>query len=142
MLSVMLVDDDPTEGELLSAAVAQEHLRVRVDQILDGETALRELEQRAARHALPDLILLDINLPRLDGHGFLERYPNREVPIVAYSSSTLRSDVDRMRRSACSAYVEKPRDFVGLRAFLQSLREWFLDGRPLPSDLSRDGSAG
>lgn len=138
-MTVMLVDDDPIEGELLAVAARREGVAVALDQRTDGEGALARLGALALQQDLPDVLLLDVNMPMMTGPEFLQRVRADgrigTVPVIAYSSSRLAVDVQRMREGACTAYLEKPGDLGGLRDMLRELLAWWAEGAELRADL-------
>lgn len=133
-LQVLLIDDDPTDGELLRIAVQQGAHPIELEHLVDSEAALHDLEERPE---LPDVILLDINMPRLNGHAFLERLRAQErlswLPVVAYSSSRREADIQGMYEKHCSGYVVKPDDFHGLHTVLKGLATWWSETVRLPA---------
>lgn len=138
-LRVMLVDDDPIEGELFGVSIRRDRLDVAVEQFQDAEAALAALEVRALRQDLPDVLLLDVNMPGMNGFEFLSRLRSDGrvgyLPVIAYTSSSLRPDIDRMRSGSCAAYLQKPADFEGLRGLVHDLVRWLREGAELQKDL-------
>jgi chemotaxis family two-component system response regulator Rcp1 len=73
-ISVLLVDDNPADIELTKDTLVESKLRLSIRTAGDGLQALEQLESMLEREeSLPDLILLDLNMPRLDGQGFLQK---------------------------------------------------------------------
>ena len=115
---VLIVEDNPMSLELLTELVqAEGH---RVIPALSGTEVLS-----LARAELPDLILMDIQLPGLDGLTairILKAEPEtKEIPVVGISAHALREDVDRALQAGCAAYLSKPLDtraFIDLMAGL------------------------
>ncbi|MFK7746372.1 MAG: response regulator [Roseobacter sp.] len=113
---ILLVDDDKVTNLLHQRQIRRRQLARHVDVVTDGQAALEFLQECADSNvALPELILLDINMPRMNGFEFLESYaalPNKpdQIPtIVMVSTSTLRKDKARAVRSPLVAnYVTKP----------------------------------
>jgi len=88
---------------------------VRLSVARDGEEALKMLADSAFR---PQLIILDLNMPRVSGCAVLERYANEKVPVVIFSSSWNEADVRATRRLGAREYVRKP---ITLQAFTNAI---------------------
>ena len=120
--SILLVDDDPTVIGVLGT-ILQEFGRLRF--ATSGPDALR-----MARQSVPDLILLDLNLPKMGGREVLaeiKRHPSlRSIPVVVLTSSDAEQDISKSYQLGANCYVTKP---VGLQAFQSIVRSvegfWF-----------------
>ena len=141
---VLLVEDNAGDVLLTRAALADAAPAVDLATVGDGEAALAYL-RREGPHAgapRPDLVLCDLNLPRLDGREVLEalaREPGlRTVPVVMLSSSASAADVAACYARGARAYVVKPLDFDGFRRALQSVCRFWLTTARLPT---QDASA-
>lgn len=103
--TVLLVEDNPENREIYATFLR--HHGYEVLEVEDGREALRVAEE-----ATPDLILLDISLPGLDGWGVAERLKDgastREIPVIALTAHALPEDYDRARELGCDAYLPKP----------------------------------
>ena len=108
-IEVLLVEDDANDVELTLHALQGAKLRNRVHVARDGAEALDHLQ----RH-VPDLILLDLNLPKVNGREVLERIKNderlRHIPVIVVTSSQAEEDVAKSYRLNANAYVTKPID--------------------------------
>lgn len=108
---VLLVEDNPDDIELTVSALRQ-HAHAEIDVAEDGVEALAYLERAAV---LPDLILLDLKLPRMTGLQLLERLREdprmRRLPVVVLTSSMEQSDVAASYDLGANSYVRKPVDF-------------------------------
>ena len=119
--TILLVEDNPDDIELTRLAFAEAHIANPVTVIRDGAEALDWLFARG-RHAsrdkleLPALILLDLNLPKLDGHDVVQAIRadpiTRSVPVVALTSSVEPPDVDASYALGVNSYLQKPVDFA------------------------------
>ncbi len=121
-ISILLVEDDP--GDVVLVREAFEHNKVRNELRVasDGVYALEALRDESM--PLPDLILLDLNLPRMDGRELLSeiRADPRltRIPVVVLTTSDAESDIVRSYELHANAYVTKP---VDLQRFLGVVRE-------------------
>ena len=125
---ILLVEDNAGDAQLMRIAFAEALPDARLSVVSDGETAVRTL---LAGGDPPDLILLDLNLPRLSGHELLAALRDgedpvlRRVPVVVLSSSQAAADVRRSYELGAS-HVTKPQDMDGLLAIAEAIaRYWF-----------------
>jgi CheY-like chemotaxis protein len=119
-IEILLVEDDPGDVLITREAFAENKLRNRLTVCTDGAEALRLL-RREAEHAAaprPDIILLDLNLPGVDGRAVLEAVhadPDlSRIPVVVLTSSTAEEDFLRSHELRVDTYIAKPVDFAGL----------------------------
>lgn len=107
---ILVVDDNPGDLALIRESFRECSLPVQVVPVLDAEHAYEFLDD--PRRTPPDLIILDLNLPRIDGFEVLEHIRADErfwgTPVLIMSSSTMRSDVARSYDLHANAYIEKP----------------------------------
>lgn len=131
--TLVLVDDDHDDAHMLRTAAVRGGLAVRILHLDRGLGLLEAL----ARHELPprSLVLLDLNMPTMDGFAVLARLRDRPhtPPIVAYSTSSDRVQIDRAYAAGANAYLTKPQSLSQTIALLAALlAHWFVHGR-LPS---------
>lgn len=121
-MNVLLVDDDPGDAVLVREAFARARVRNEVTVVGDGVLALEHLRDPALNP--PDLVLLDLNLPRKDGREVLAEIRAdaalTHLPVVILTTSEAESDIRRSYELHANAYVSKPTD---LGRFLEVLRE-------------------
>ena len=119
-MRVLVVDDNPDHRFLTKRALAP--LEMDVDMASGGEEALRRCTTEGVQ--LPDLVLLDIKMPGLDGFEVLRRLratpATRRVRVVVFSSSENAQDVARATEAGADGFVTKPLD---ARAFIDVVRE-------------------
>lgn len=122
--SVMIVDDNPRCLEFMSLAFSA-HGSVEVTSELKPVAALDRI-----RSEKPDLVVLDVKMPDLDGFGLLSmlRGEGNPVPVVMCSGSALQKDVDRAFAVGCSGYIEKPATLEEYRAMAGSIVEYWSRG--------------
>lgn len=128
-INVLLVEDDVADTSLI-LNVLRRHPGVANVQASDSpQLTLRQLE---ANSMLPDLVLLDIRMPKLDGFEFLERLrmipTMSETPVVFLTTSRLASDVIEARHSSAAFYVIKPDSYDELRSRLDGVIKRTLSG--------------
>jgi two-component system, chemotaxis family, response regulator Rcp1 len=132
---ILLAEDDPGDQELTRRALQEDVLRVDLRIVSDGEEALEYLNHKGSYSDLkksprPDLILLDLNMPKLSGREVLtalKRSPDLcRIPIVVLTTSRQEVDIVETYNLGCNSYVQKP---VDLEQFISVIRKmgnyWF-----------------
>jgi CheY-like chemotaxis protein len=138
-VNVLLVEDDP--GDVLMTREAfDEYLHNRLDVVTDGTAALAYLrrEEPYGDVPRPDLILLDLNLPRRDGREVLQEVKDdpqlRHIPVIVLTTSRAEEDVLRSYQLHANAYVTKPVDFDGFMEAIKQIDHFFVSVVQLPSE--------
>ncbi len=137
-IEVLLVEDDPGDVLMTQEAFEEHKLRNRLTVVSDGAEALAYLRQEGkyVDAVLPDLILLDLNLPRRDGREVLEEVKRdeklRRIPIVVLTTSQADEDILRSYQLHANAYVTKPVDFERFIAVVRQIDEFFVSVVKLP----------
>lgn len=125
-LSVLLIEDNPGDVRLMQEAMRETAANVQLHVVNDGDEALAYLRQRDAyRHQLrPDLIFLDLNLPKRDGREVLAEIKQdevlRRIPVVVLTTSEAERDIIHAYDLHANCYVKKP---IDLEKFLHVVRE-------------------
>ena len=138
VINVLLVEDDP--GDVLMTREAfEEYLNNRLDVVSDGADALAYLRREGeyADAPRPDLILLDLNLPRRDGREVLAEIKAddslRHIPVIVLTTSRADEDVLRSYQLHANAYVTKPVDFDGFIEAIKQIDHFFVSVVQLPA---------
>ncbi len=124
-IEILLVEDSPSDAELTIEALRDAKVRNRLSTVEDGVQAMQFLRRQGqyAHAPVPDLILLDLNLPRKDGREVLAELKADEdlklIPVVVLTTSRAEQDVLRAYRSHANCYITKPVDF---KLFLEVVR--------------------
>jgi CheY-like chemotaxis protein len=137
-IDVLLVDDDP--GDTLMIREAFEHNKVKntLESVADGVQAMQYLRREGeyANAPRPDLILLDLNLPRKDGREVLAEIKSdpqlATIPVVVLTTSNAEEDVLRSYQLHANAYVTKPVDFERFIEVVRQIDEFFVTVVKLP----------
>ncbi|GAA3050953.1 response regulator [Actinokineospora globicatena] len=138
VIDVLLVEDD--DGDVLMTREAFEHYKIRnqLHVVRDGEQAVSFLrrEGQYADAPRPDLILLDLNLPRFDGRQVLAEIKAdaelRMIPVVVLTTSEAEEDILRSYQLHANAYVTKPVDFDRFIEIIRKIDEFFVTVVKLP----------
>ncbi|MFC4556359.1 response regulator [Georgenia faecalis] len=138
MVEVLLVEDDPGDVLMTQEAFADYKVANRLTVVSDGESAMAYLRKEGA-HAgapTPDLILLDLNLPRMDGREVLAELKEdpdlRRVPVVVLTTSDAEEDIMRSYNLHANAYVTKPVDFERFIEVVRQIDDFFVSVVRLP----------
>jgi CheY-like chemotaxis protein len=137
-LDVLLVEDDPGDTLMIREAFEQHHITHRLHHVPDGVEALAFLlgEGEHAGSPRPDLILLDLNLPRMDGREVLKRVKGdaglRAIPVVVLTTSDADEDILRSYDLHANAYVTKPVDFDRFIEVVRLTDDFFVNVVKLP----------
>ncbi|OGV67050.1 MAG: response regulator [Lentisphaerae bacterium RIFOXYC12_FULL_60_16] len=137
-IEILLIEDSPADVRLTKEALKEEKLYNNLHVVNDGEGALAFL-RREGRHAgapRPDLILLDLNLPRISGHEVLEAIKQDEklksIPVVVLTISTAEKDIAAAYHLHANCYITKPIDLEQFSKVVKSIREFWLTIVKLP----------
>ncbi len=139
--AILLVEDNPADVKITQRALKESAVPVELIVVRDGQEAVEYL-LREGKHASsegwrgPDLILLDLNLPRLSGLEVLQRIRAtpalRAVPVVVLTTSRRPEDVQAMYAAGANTYIEKPQDFARFAQVLHVIQRYWLDTALLP----------
>lgn len=137
-IQVLLIEDSPGDIELTRIAFEEAGFEVNLDALFDGSEALSYLRKAKgfedARR--PDLILLDLNLPRVPGMELLHEIKSddalKRIPVVVFTSSTDESDVLGSYNRHANSYITKPTDFREFVNVVTSLDQYWGSVSRLP----------
>jgi chemotaxis family two-component system response regulator Rcp1 len=138
---LLVVEDSESDVELLREALSDSEPRVALDVVRHGEDALAFLrgEGAFAGAAHPDLVVLDLNLPRMGGFEVLKALREdvdprlRRLPVVVFTTSSARSDVENAYDLHASSFVTKPTAFEHYLDTVRAFREFWLRVARLPA---------
>jgi len=138
-IEILLVEDNPDEAELTMDTLAEGRVRNRVQWVQDGEEALAVLRREGA-HATaprPDLILLDLHLPRMGGLEVLGEVKThrqwRHIPVVIMTASGAEKDILAAYDRHANCYITKPMDLSEFTDAVRSIEEFWLSLCRLPA---------
>ena len=129
---ILLVDDSPSDLDLIREALAEHLSDSHIHSVPDGEEAIAFLRRSGdyTSAARPDLIILDLNLPRKDGRVVLADFKSepslRSIPVVVFTTSQSRQDISRSYELGANCFVAKPGSLGDFRKAVQSIRQFWL----------------
>ncbi|MEA4906733.1 MAG: response regulator [Chloroflexi bacterium] len=145
-IQMLLVEDSPADILITQEALRQAKVLNDLHVVEDGVEALEFLYRRGpyANAPRPDLILLDLNLPRKNGLEVLAEIKSRpdlkSIPVVVLTTSKAEQDILRAYNLQVNCYVVKPVDFPNFVTAVQSIESFWFSIVTLPSEVALDGS--
>jgi len=137
-IDVLLIEDDPGDALITRAAFEHNKINNNLHVAHDGEEGLDFLYQRGAYEGAPrpDLVLLDLNLPKYDGRQLLETIKSdpdlKHIPVVVLTTSSAEEDILRSYKLHANAYVTKPVDLDQFMNAVRQIDEFFVQVVRLP----------
>ena len=137
-VEILLVEDDPGDVLITREAVESSKVANNLSVVSNGEQALQYLRRVAPYHdaTRPGLILLDLNLPRVDGREVLAQIKQdpglRRIPVVVLTTSSADEDIIRSYDLHANAYVTKPVGFEQFMSVVRQVDEFFISIVTLP----------
>jgi CheY-like chemotaxis protein len=137
----LLVEDNPADIQIMQRALRHSALPVELRVVRDGQEVVDYLLRQGLYAGdpdwrAPDLVLLDLNLPRLNGREVLQRIRNTPpcctVPVVVLTTSRRPEDVQEMYAAGANTYIEKPQDFAQFVEVVRTIHHYWLDTALLP----------
>jgi len=135
---VLLVDDNPADIDLTSDVLAKSKRHFHVNVVSDGAEAISFLRREGeyAKAPTPDLVVLDLNLPRKDGRQVLSDIKSdpvlAKIPVVIFTTSQANSDISRSYELGANCYLRKPGNLPDFVAVVQSMADFWLGFASLP----------
>jgi CheY-like chemotaxis protein len=130
---ILLVEDEPSDAHLVKMAIRENKILCRLHHVIDGVEALAFLRHQGDQNTdspRPDLILLDLNMPRMNGREFLAAIKADDalatIPVVVLTTSDVERDVIASYKMGAASYITKP---VDMEQFIDAIRQldryWF-----------------
>lgn len=138
-IKILLVEDSPSDAMLALKALGLAKVANAVDHVEDGVEAMEFLRRQGKYKAAsrPDLILLDLNLPRKDGREVLEELKTdpdlKTIPVVVLTTSKEEQDILRSYQLHANCYITKPVNFERFIEVVQSIEHFWLSVVVLPT---------
>jgi|SRR5580658_5326909 chemotaxis family two-component system response regulator Rcp1 len=135
---ILMADDNPADIDLTSEVLAQSGGNYHMNAVNDGEEAISFLRRQGkyANAPVPDLVVLDLNLPRKDGCEVLSNIKTdpalARIPVVIFTTSQASSDISRSYEVGANCYLNKPGNLAEFVAAVQSMAQFWLGFASLP----------
>ncbi|MEF8797166.1 MAG: response regulator [Salinivenus sp.] len=140
---ILLAEDDPDDRMLTRRAIVESRMETTIAAVTNGEELMEYLTRKGpygdeAEAPRPDLILLDLNMPRMDGREALREIKSdtnlRRIPVVVLTTSEAEQDILQSYDLGVNAFVTKPVSFDALAETMESLGEFWFDLVKLPPE--------
>lgn len=140
-ISALMVEDNVDHAELMMDAFHEFNLKNQIDHVLDGEQAIAFLKNQAPfedklRYTRPDIVFLDIRMPRQGGIETLRMIKADEelcnIPVVMISTSSTSGEIDECYKNGASGYVSKPLNFEEFSQKMKELNYYWVLTSELP----------
>ena len=146
-IEILLVEDNNMDAMLMKQIFKESNFPINLNVTRDGEDALAYLKHEGSYSgtAVPDLILLDLNLPKLDGREVLAQIKGdprlRDIPTVILTTSEAEADILKSYRLRANSYLAKPIQVSAFENLVKSINEfWLVNSKLPPSRLFVGGS--
>lgn len=140
MQPVLVVEDSIDDFEATMRAFSKTNLANPIKHVFSGQEALTYLND--ASNPKPGIILMDLNMPGLDGRKTLEiikqQVSLKKIPVVILTTSNNEDDVKSCYELGANTYVQKPLDFENLIAAIKQLKEYWFEIAILPKEIAND----
>lgn len=140
LYDVLVVEDEPADAHLVSMSFKENRLHCKLHHVCDGVEALGFLRREgyAFAHApRPDIILLDLNMPRMNGREFLAAIKSEanfsNIPVIVLTTSDMEQDVVSSYRLGANSFITKPIDVEQFIEVIRQLEGYWFDIVRLPS---------
>ncbi len=140
---ILLVDDNPADTDLTSDVLAGSGWTNHIHAVTDGTEAISFLRQKGkyANALLPDLVILDLEMPRMNGHAVLAEVKTdpvlRKIPIAIFSTSEAPQDITHSYELGANCYVRKPGNLQEYISAVKSIEEFWFGLARLPREEQR-----
>lgn len=135
---ILVVDDDENYPKIMQEALRIAQVPSALTWVDGGEAALKYLDERTSENlsSLPKLILLDINMPGMNGFEFLRQFKQKEllqtIPVLMLSVSQSQNDILLAYKLGANAYLTKPTDFKQMQEMIQTIHSFWFQHAKLP----------
>ena len=139
-IDILLVEDNPADVRLTREALAEARVASSLSVVRDGVEAMAFLRRKGkyAKSTRPDLVLLDLNMPRKSGREVLQEMKTdpelRRIPVVVLTTSQAPDDISKAYQLNANCFVTKPVDFHRFIEIIQAIHHFWLRVATLPSE--------
>lgn len=141
---MLLVEDDPSHRLLIRKSLENHGVSNDVNEVEDGQEALDYIYGVGVyadrkKYPMPDIVILDIKMPRMDGFGVLERLKSdpkmKRIPVIMLTTSSRDEEIAKGYECGANAYVTKPLDFEDFAKKLHDLKMFWVLTAEIPPDM-------
>lgn len=138
-VNILLIEDNPGDVRLTQEAFKEGRLSINLDVVMDGVEAIKFLKKETPYEEAitPDLILLDLNLPKRDGREVLQEIKTddvlKRIPVVVLTTSNAEQDILKSYNLHVNCYINKPVDFDKFFDVIQKIEDFWLSIAILPT---------
>lgn len=142
-MKIVHVEDNAADADLLKEAFESAGITVQIRLFHDAREALQSLEQEQSENSstTPDIIVLDLNLPKMDGRELLKCLKQnaqlKRIPVIILSTSSLDQDIAYCYENYANSYIIKPQRFVDYKRVASSVSEYWSSTVALPQSTFR-----
>lgn len=136
--NILLIEDSIEDADLIQSTFEESTLQPRIAIVTDGQVALDYLYKKDAYNEVenPDLIILDLNLPKKNGHEILLKIKEdpqlKLIPVVILTTSRSPSDILKSYKNYANCYICKPLNYDGFKGVIQEIENFWLSTVQLP----------
>lgn len=143
-IEILLLEDEAADAYLVKIALRENNILARLHHVVDGREGMGFLQQKDSYIDVPrpDLILLDLNMPRMNGYEFLATIKNeaqwKGIPVVVLTTSDVESDIVSVYQLGAASYVTKPTAIDQFMAVINEISAYWTDTVRLPRRCQHD----
>lgn len=130
ILKILLIEDDEDDVELLKEALNDNNVDYSMHVIMEGDKVLPHLKKSSS---LPDIIVMDLNLPRFHGKEILKELKLindfKDVPILVFSTSSAKEDMEYSYKLGANQFITKPATIIGWNETIQAIQRLAEEGK-------------
>lgn len=137
-VKILVVEDNPADARLIIDHFTNCNKNIEIKHVTDGSKALEILSEESNKD-IPDLMILDMNLPKVDGMAVLKKIKEDEelnkIAVIVFGTSNERIEVKNAYKSRANCYIVKPIDFDQFNDVLSSIEQLWIDMVKFPSTI-------
>lgn len=140
LIEVLLVDDDPGDVELTRESLKSSKIHINLSHVEDGQECMEYLRRTGKYEDAkkPDVVLLDLNMPKKDGRQVLEEMKTDEylkrIPTVILTTSDAETDIEKTYQLGANCYITKPVDFTQFQKVVNEIADFWFTVVKLPRE--------
>ena len=141
-IEILIADDDPEDRMLIVDALKESRLTNKIREVEDGEDLMNDLRNKGKyadkdKFPMPGFILLDLNMPRMDGRDALKEIRNdkrlKSIPVIVLTTSKAEEDIIKTYNLGVNSFITKPVSFSAMVDVMKTLNKYWFEIVELPS---------